>query len=113
MKKRYTEEQIIKALKQNEAGSKVDDICRDLGISSGTFYNWRTTFYRWYERYRRVGQDALQDKTAQATRVWNRIPDAVRDRLITLVLDRPELSPRELAEDRKFKPHLSRISKVS
>ena len=30
-------------------------------------------------------------------RVWNRIPDAVRERLITLALDRPELSPRELA----------------
>ena len=44
MKKRYTEEQIIKALKLNEAGSKVDDICRDLGISSGTFYNWRSKF---------------------------------------------------------------------
>ena len=42
MKKRYTEEQIIKAIKQNEAGAKVDDICRDLGISSATFYNWRS-----------------------------------------------------------------------
>ena len=57
----------------------------------------RTTFYRWYERYRLGGQDALQDKAPQATRVWNRIPDAVRDRLIRLALDRPELSPRELA----------------
>jgi len=44
MKKRYTEEQIIKAIKRNEAGSKVDDICRDLGISSATFYNWRSKF---------------------------------------------------------------------
>jgi len=44
MKKRYTEEQIIKALKLNEAGTKVDDICRDLGIASGTFYNWRSKF---------------------------------------------------------------------
>ena len=44
MKKRYTEEQIIKAIKQNEAGTKVDDICRDLGISSATFYNWRSKF---------------------------------------------------------------------
>ena len=33
MKKRYTEEQIIKAIKQNEAGAKVGDICRELGIS--------------------------------------------------------------------------------
>ena len=44
MKKRYTEEQVIKAIKQNEAGGKVDDICRDLGISSATFYNWRSKF---------------------------------------------------------------------
>ncbi len=33
MKKRYTEEQIIKAIKEHEAGAKVDDICRQLGIS--------------------------------------------------------------------------------
>ncbi len=44
MKKRYTEEQIIRAIKQNEAGTKVDDICRDLGISTGTFYNWRSKY---------------------------------------------------------------------
>ena len=44
MKKRYTEEQIIKAIKQHEAGAKVDDICRDMGISSGTFYNWRSKY---------------------------------------------------------------------
>ena len=44
MKKRYTEEQIIKAIKLHEAGTKVDDICRDMGISSGTFYNWRSKY---------------------------------------------------------------------
>lgn len=44
MKKRYTEEQIIKAIKEHEAGSKVEDICRKLGVSTGTFYNWRTKF---------------------------------------------------------------------
>ena len=57
----------------------------------------RTTFYRWYERFRLEGQDALQDKAPLPARVWNRIPDTVRERLITLALDRPELSPRELA----------------
>ena len=57
----------------------------------------RTTFYRWYERYRLEGCDALEDKTPLPARVWNRIPDDVRDRLITLALDRSELSPRELA----------------
>jgi len=44
MKKRYTEEQIIKAIKQHEAGAKVDAICRDLGVSVGTFYNWRSKY---------------------------------------------------------------------
>ncbi len=39
MKKRYTEEQIIKAIKQHVARAKVDDICREMGISTGTFYN--------------------------------------------------------------------------
>ena len=44
MKKRYSEEQIISAIKEHEAGAKVDDICRRLGISSGTFYNWRSKY---------------------------------------------------------------------
>jgi putative transposase len=44
MKKRYTEEQIIKAIKEHEAGAKVEDICRKLGISTGTFYNWRSKY---------------------------------------------------------------------
>ncbi len=44
MKKRYTDEQIIKAIKEHEAGAKVEDICTDLGISNGTFYNWRSKF---------------------------------------------------------------------
>ena len=57
----------------------------------------RTTFYRWYARYRLDGEDALQDKAPLPARVWNRIPDNIRARLITLALDRPELSPRELA----------------
>lgn len=44
MKKRYTDEQIIKAIKEHEAGAKVPDISRRLNITSGTFYNWRSKF---------------------------------------------------------------------
>jgi putative transposase len=42
--KRYSDEQIIKAIKEHEAGIKVEDFCRDLGISNGTFYNWRSKY---------------------------------------------------------------------
>lgn len=44
MKKGYTEEQIIKAIKEHDAGAKVEDICRKLNISNGTFYNWRSKY---------------------------------------------------------------------
>jgi len=44
MKKRYTEEQIIKAIKEHDAGSKVDDLCRQLNVSQSTFYNWRSKY---------------------------------------------------------------------
>lgn len=44
MKKRYSEEQIIRAIKEHEASAKVGDLCRQLGISSGTFYNWRSKY---------------------------------------------------------------------
>jgi len=57
----------------------------------------RTTFYGWYERYQSGGPEALEDKVSRPSRVWNRIPDEIRDRIVRLALDRPELSPRELA----------------
>ena len=43
-KKRYTEEQIIGAIKAHEAGEKVADLCRRIGIAEGTFYNWRAKY---------------------------------------------------------------------
>jgi transposase InsO family protein len=57
----------------------------------------RTTFYRWYAHYRAGGEEMLQHKAPLPGRIWNRIPDDIRDPLITLALDRPELSARELA----------------
>lgn len=41
---KFTEEQIIGAIKQHEAGSKAQDICRKLGISEQTFYKWKSKF---------------------------------------------------------------------
>jgi putative transposase len=44
MKKRFTESQIVSAIKKQEAGIAVKDICRELGISEATFYNWKAKF---------------------------------------------------------------------
>ena len=57
----------------------------------------RATFYRWYDLYHTGGPEALEDQPPKPDRVWNRIPDDVRERIIRLALDEPALSPRELA----------------
>ena len=43
-KSRFTEEQIAYALKQAELGTKVEEICRKMGISDATFYKWRQKY---------------------------------------------------------------------
>jgi transposase-like protein len=40
-KSRFTEEKITFALKQAAAGTRIDEICRKMGISDATFYKWR------------------------------------------------------------------------
>ena len=51
----------------------------------------------WYNLYQTGGPEALEDRSPRPGRVWNRIPDEVRGRIVQLALDEPELSPRELA----------------
>jgi len=41
---RFTEEQIILALRQAEGGTTIADICRKLEITEGTFYRWKKQF---------------------------------------------------------------------
>jgi putative transposase len=43
-RKGHTEEQIIAALQQAEAGAKAGELCRKLGISQATFYNWKKQY---------------------------------------------------------------------
>ena len=43
-KSRFTEEQIAFALKQQELGTPVEEICRKLGIAQATFFNWKKRF---------------------------------------------------------------------
>ncbi len=44
MKKRFTENQIVAAIKKQERGIAVKDICRELGISQATFYGWKAKY---------------------------------------------------------------------
>ena len=44
MKRKFTESQIVAAIKKQESGIAVKDICRELGISDATFYNWKARY---------------------------------------------------------------------
>ncbi|MCR9275467.1 MULTISPECIES: IS3 family transposase [Mameliella] len=57
----------------------------------------RTTFYRWYDRYLTGGPEALEDRSPKPSRVWNRIPHLMREKIKDLALKESDLSPRELA----------------
>ena len=41
---KFTETQIVKALKEHENGRKVDELSRELGISNATFYKWKEKY---------------------------------------------------------------------
>ena len=57
----------------------------------------RTTFYRWYPRYRAEGLEGLTPRSSTGQRYWNRIPPDIRERVVELALAVPERTPRELA----------------
>ena len=43
-RKKITEAQIVKVLKEHEAGRDVTDLCRELGVHKSTFYNWKKKY---------------------------------------------------------------------
>jgi transposase-like protein len=47
----------------------------------------RPTFYAWAARYRDGGPEALRDRPSKPDRVWNRIDDATRDKIVELAID--------------------------
>jgi putative transposase len=53
MKQRYSVEQIVTALKQAELGDTASEVCRRMGVSEATFYNWK-------KKYRGLGTSELR-----------------------------------------------------
>ena len=62
----------------------------------------RSTFYRWYDRYRQAGTAGLETQAPQRQQFWNRIPQAMRERVVQVALEHPEQSPRELTWRERF-----------
>ena len=57
----------------------------------------RSTFYDWYSRYQEGGIEVLEDGKPRPQRIWNKIPDKIPTAIVSLALEEPDLSPRELA----------------
>ena len=89
--RRYKQEEkmeIIKIVEGSELGVK--PTLKELNIHS-------STFYKWYGRYHKYGFDGLAPKERKRSKFWNKIPDKLIDKTVKVALERPELSPRELA----------------
>ncbi len=72
---RYTEEQIIGILKEQEAGAAVAELCRKHGMSDATFYNWQSK-YGGLEVSEAKRLRALEDENAKLKRL---LADAMLD----------------------------------
>jgi len=57
----------------------------------------RSSFYRWYRRYAENGYEGLRNRPSTSKRFWNKIPEEEKASVVKTALERPELSPRELA----------------
>ena len=57
----------------------------------------RSTFYGWLKRFAEGGIDGLADRKPSPRSVWNKLPEPEQQAIVELALDKPELSPRELA----------------
>lgn len=80
--------EIIRIIEQSHLPIK--HTLRELDIASSTFYDW-------YRRFQEYGYDGLADKSSRPGRIWNRIPEQERIKVVQKALEFPEKSPRELA----------------
>jgi len=82
---RFSEKQIIKAIKENESGRSVEEITRELGISAGTFYNWRKK-YSGMEASQLKEMKELQRENAKLKRMYAEM--AMQNEMLKDVLEK-------------------------
>ena len=67
-KSRFSEEQIIRVLQEVESGSKVKEVCREHGLSEGTYYRWKSKYGGMdVNEARRLKELELENRRLKAT----------------------------------------------
>ena len=85
---RYTQAEKMEVIRLvEESALSIRRTLRELGIN-------RSTFYAWYRRYAEDGYDGLADRKPLPKKSWNRIPPPVKDQVVSIALNKTELSPR-------------------
>lgn len=86
-KTRFTESQIIKAIKEHENGRNAQELCRELGITSSAFYKWRQRYggleVKELKRMKELEEEnaRLKKMFAELSLVHHALKDAVEKKL--------------------------------
>ncbi len=57
----------------------------------------RSSYYRWYRKYSEEGFEGLSNSKSNPKRIWNKIPDEEKEKVVAKALELPEQSPRQIA----------------
>ena len=88
---RYAQAEKMEIIRLVEGSAlSVKRTVKELGVN-------RSTFYAWYRKFHEDGYDGLVDRKPHPNKVWNKIPELVKEQVVDIALDQPEKSPRELA----------------
>ena len=95
---RYSQAEKMEVIRMvEESGLYVKRTLKELDIN-------RRTFYGWYLRYVEHSYEGLADHKPCPNKFWNRIPEPIKDQIVTIDLEHPEKSPRELVWYTKLHP---------
>jgi putative transposase len=75
--------EIIRLVEASEVSA--NRTLKELGIG-------KSTYYAWYNRYLQGGFDALAPSKRSQNRIWNKIPQKEKNRVVEIAIDKPELS---------------------